>query len=290
MLNFIKIACLTSIALILFSSKFVVAKGIIDYPKVGLNVPYSQVAELASTEPTLKVSYGSKSDQQYSLFWRARGVAKGVVVLVHGGCWLDMFDILHSKPLSTALSQAGFHVWSIEYRRTGSGGEWPIAFEDVKAGLKSISELEQFGVDLSAVNIVGHSAGGHLAMLAASDANNILPTNTKINLVGLAAISDVNAYAKGSNSCQTATSSFMNGTPSTKPIAYYLANPINIRFVESNRYSAILLHGTLDTIVPISQGQHPQMQQVLLEGAGHFDWIHPGSQAFDLLLKSLKTI
>jgi acetyl esterase/lipase len=289
MLNLIKLRVFTLGCLILLGCRFAVANEMVVFPTAKANTPYSEVAKLSSIKADKKWMYGGESDQQYSLFWQAKGNPKGLVVLMHGGCWLDMFDIQHSFPLSTGLAQSGFHVWSIEYRRTGSGGEWPVAFEDVKAGLANIVKLEDIGVDTSIINLVGHSAGGHLALLAASDAASVLPPDTLINTIGLAAIVDIASYSKGLNSCQSATTSFMKGTLEDKPIEYYFANPLSIRFAQTSTNKAVLLHGTKDAIVPLKQGQHPQIEQIVIDGAGHFDWIHPGTEAFKVLTANLKT-
>jgi acetyl esterase/lipase len=54
---------------------------------------------------------------------------------------------------------------NLEYRRVGQpGGGWPGTFEDVAAGIKAASEH----VGGAAV-VVGHSAGGHLALRLASE-------------------------------------------------------------------------------------------------------------------------
>ena len=289
MLNFIKSWVFTLFCLAFLGHRFAVANEGVVFPTAKANTPYSEVAKLASIKADKKWMYGRESDQQYSLFWRANGSPQGLVVLIHGGCWLDMFDIQHSFPLSTGLAQSGFHVWSIEYRRTGSGGEWPVAFEDVKAGLANIVKLEELGIDTSIINLVGHSAGGHLALLAASDAASVLPSDAQINTIGLSAIVNIASYSKGSNSCQSATTSFMKGTLEDKPIEYYFANPLNIRFASTPTSKAVLLHGTEDAIVPLKQGQHPQIDQIVIDGAGHFDWIHPGTEAFKVLTAYLKT-
>lgn len=272
----------------LIRTAFVEARDFVTFPTVQANTPYKEVTALSASDPDLKFVYGKHAEHQYNLFWRAQGTAKGVVAFVHGGCWLDMFDIRHSNPLSTALAQAGYHVWSIEYRRTGSGGEWPNALEDVKAGLSNITKLSKHGVNLSVVNLLGHSAGGHLALLSAADAERILPDSIRLNTLGLAAIVDIAAYSKGRNSCQTATSAFMNGSLNDKPLAYYFANPKNFRFQYHSGNKVTLLHGGMDSIVPLQQAQHQDIKQRVLDEAGHFDWIHPGSQAFKLILDNLE--
>ena len=75
--------------------------------------------------------------QQYGELWLPEGIGPfPVVVFVHGGCWLNAFDITHTHAASTALAQAGYAVWSLEYRRVGDpGGGWPGTFDDISLGV-----------------------------------------------------------------------------------------------------------------------------------------------------------
>ena len=204
-----------------------------------------------------------------------------LIVLVHGGCWLNAYDIQHTYALSTALAAAGYAVWSLEYRRTGDeGGGWPGSLADVLAGIAYIPKLKNHSVDLSKVVLAGHSAGGHLALLAGAKTPSVLA------VVGLAAITDIEKYSRGSNSCQSATSQFMAGSYDEKVSEYDSANPRKQKLHINN----MLLQGDADVIVPIGQATQSKLPYKLLKGAGHFDWIHPHSQAFETLLLSLQNI
>jgi dipeptidyl aminopeptidase/acylaminoacyl peptidase len=140
--------------------------------------------------------------------------------------------------------------------------------------------LENYPVDLARTVIVGHSAGGHLALLAGS-------RNPHVNaVIGLAAITDVVAYSRGDNSCQKATLDFMGGDYESNAAAYRQANPAN----RALHPDSILLHGDADDIVPLQQAELPGAASRLLEGAGHFDWIHPGTRAYRLLLSTLEEV
>jgi acetyl esterase/lipase len=265
----------------------------IEYPSAAKNTPYGQVAKLAYTEPSSIYRYADEHPDQYAAFWPARNLgpnehSKGVVVFIHGGCWLSAYDMSHSYAFATGLSQAGFHVWSIEYRRTGNGGEWPLALEDIKLGLQKLSVLKESGIQLEHINIVGHSAGGHLAAMLAIQLEDVLPTDVKkADIIGLAAITNLVEYANGDNSCQTATPSFMRGMPKEQTLAYYLASPSNFSAISDSLASFKLLQGTADAIVPVSQASHKSAVTIKIEGAGHFDWIHPGSDAFKQLIENL---
>lgn len=247
------------------------------------DVSYKSVTDLDYVEADVKLVYGDANPElQYGLLWLSKKSAiyenPPLIVLIHGGCWLNAYDIEHSYPLSSALAEAGYAVWSIEYRRTGdAGGGWPGSFDDIRQGLAFTSSLQDFPVDLNRMVIMGHSAGGHLALLAASE-NRALA-----GIIGLAAITDIVEYSRGGNSCQTATLDFMGGTFEENPVAYQAANPASQQLHEK----IILLQGDMDVIVPLEQSQLPGAATVISEGAGHFDWVHPDTGAFQVLLSTL---
>ena len=104
--------------------------------------------------------------------------------------------------------------------------------------------------------------------------------------IGLAAITDIVEYSRGENSCQTATIAFMGGAYETNPAAYQAANPVS----KALHDNTVLLHGDIDAIVPLEQSQVSGVTTVVVGGAGHFDWVHPGTAAFQVLLSTLEDI
>lgn len=250
------------------------------------NVSYKSVTGLNYVEADRKLVYGDiNPGLQYGLLWLPKdpkpATTRPLIVLIHGGCWLNAYDIQHTFPLSSALAEAGYAVWSIEYRRTGdAGGAWPGSFDDIRKGLAFTSRLESYPVDMDRMVIMGHSAGGHLALLAASEHKDIDA------VIGLAAISDIVKYSRGKNSCQAATIDFMGGEYEQNQVAYDAANPVG-KFVNDR---TVLLQGENDIIVPVEQSQLLGATSVVLEGAGHFDWVHPGTRAYQLLLSTLEDL
>lgn len=259
----------------------------IKFPSVANNVAYSKVAALPFAAADENISYGA-DPLQYALLWRAKKVTKvknlenkqayPLVILIHGGCWLSAYDIQHTYALSTGLAQAGFNVWSLEYRRSGDiGGGWPATYDDVKAGILASALYNSGEFDLSHSVLVGHSAGGHLALLAGGEIKQLN------GVIGLAAITDIAEYAMGSNSCQQVTKNFMQGMPKDKTVEYHLANPSK----QPLHINTTILQGDKDDIVPAFELDQLQRRVILLEGGGHFDWIHPGSEAFKILTQQL---
>jgi pimeloyl-ACP methyl ester carboxylesterase len=78
----------------------------------------------------------------------------------------------------------------------------------------------------------------------------------------------------------------MGGTYEDRPDAYGAANPAGLPLHENT----ILLQGDVDSIVPLAQSQLPGASTTVFEGAGHFDWLHPESGAYQLLLSSLERL
>lgn len=251
----------------------------VNFTLVESDVSYSSVTKLEYRSADQLLPYGEEPFQ-FGRLWLptpSDNPAK-LIVFIHGGCWLNQFDMAHTYPAATALAQAGYAVWSLEYRRIGdSGGGWPGSYNDIKDGIHHISHLSEFGVKTDDFVIVGHSAGGHLGLLAGVD----FPASNAV--IGLAAITDIEKYAAGTNDCETATELFMGATVAQASELYQTANPSKLDL----HSQTLLLHGAADSIVNVSQSVLPNARTLGLEEAGHFDWVHPGTEAFQLLLDSL---
>lgn len=241
-------------------------------------VKYSAVLAVERLPAGETIRYGDHPEQ-FIRKWSASSSAspRGDVVFIHGGCWLQQYDISHSEGMLSALSREGFNVYGIEYTRsTEEQAGWPQSFSDIR---QAVATLKQSHLNNAWPNyLMGHSAGGHLAVLAAPE---FAADFTAI--IGLAAITDVTAYARGSNSCEQATKWFMGGTPESATTLYDKANPRNYAMPEN----LVLLHGDDDNIVSLAQSQWEGVKHVVIEGAGHFDYLHPESLAYHTLLKLL---
>ncbi len=164
------------------------------------------------------------------------------------------------------------------------GGGWPGCLDDVTQAINTaLKRIEKEGRYIS-IFIVGHSAGGHLALLAAqrlsSSSLNLTRTNLK-RVIGIGAITDIQTYARGHNSCQSATERFMNGTPEELPAKYQSATPNP----ELSTMPVTLLQGDADNIVPARHAELIGASKKIIINGGHFDWLHPESTSFDALLK-----
>ena len=181
---------------------------------------------------------------------RLAGKEAPLALILHGGVWKAEYDLEHMSAFCEALRGAGISTVSVEYRRIGNGGGWPFTLADV------VLAVERFRPDV----LVGHSAGGHLALLAAK--------RTRTPVVAVAAVSDPHAWDN------PGVGAFFRGTPpdAGSPLREL---PLGVQ--------AVLVHGTRDDTVPFEHSHRfveaagGEARLVKLEGAGHFEPVDPQS-------------
>lgn len=256
-------------------------------PETATPLSWSEVLAMPQVPGGKTLSYGPAAEQFGVL--RHPGTAKPapVIVLIHGGCWLNAFDFKYFEHWAQWLSERGYATWNIEYRRLGdSGGGWPGTLLDVADALDflhGIAEAEK--LDLSTVTLIGHSAGGQLALWSAS--RQALPTDSELyrggalavsQVIGLAAITDLQTYRIGpANSCHASVDALLGGSPEQHPQRFLHSSPAQ-RVPLGVKQS--LISGDLDGIVApdtvSAYAQHARqagddVNVIELPGAGHFD-------------------
>ncbi|MDO6413223.1 alpha/beta hydrolase [Sphingomonas sp. BIUV-7] len=113
------------------------------------------------------IAYGRDRLQHVDL-WRPRGRGPfPVVVMIHGGCWRT--DVATADIMDWAaddLRRRGIAVWNVEYRGVDRpGGGYPGTFLDIAAGSDLLGRIgARYGLRTDRVVVLGHSAGGHLAL------------------------------------------------------------------------------------------------------------------------------
>src|SRR5690606_5506800 len=113
--------------------------------------------------PSRTVPYGPAPHQVYEVHQPA-GDPRAWVVLIHGGFWRAEWDRVHLRPLAASLTEEGYAVALVEYVRSGMpGGGWPATGAAVARAVTTVGRVE---AGRRPVVLVGHSAGGHLAVWA----------------------------------------------------------------------------------------------------------------------------
>lgn len=265
---------------------FFMATGVL--ADVPMPVSFSSVLELKARKPDLVTRYGSAPSQTAALWMpplRTRGPVP-VIFLVHGGCWLSDYSADHIYPLAAKLAADGYAVWVPEYRRVGEpGGGWPGSAADMTLALDALAELDNPRLALSRTVVMGHSAGGHLGLwLAARDPALVRPPVRIVAAIGLAAITDLKAYSRGGNSCEAVTRSFMGSSAEEDPRAYEQASPSSLE----TQVPVRLLRGAADGIVGPEQVTAMRRASTMeVPNVGHFDWVHPQTQAYDRVVDAV---
>jgi acetyl esterase/lipase len=95
-----------------------------------------------------------------------------VIVDIHGGAWnfrSRSDDVLYNR----ALAQAGFVVVAIDFR-DGPEFKHPAASEDIENAVDWLKENRQrLDIDPDRIGLIGSSSGGHLALLAGTQLEQI---------------------------------------------------------------------------------------------------------------------
>jgi len=199
--------------------------------------------------------YGPHASQRADLYLPNTPAPYPVMVLIHGGSWQKRYGKIFMRGLVGALLRRGWAVWNIEYRRLGAGGGWPTTFEDVARAIDQLAELDDARLDLERVSILGHSAGGHLALWAAGRPN--LPAGAPGALDGpprvrprlvisQAGVADLTrAYRDWHGGAARA---LMGGAPDEVPERYAAGDPIRLLPLEM---PVLIVHGVRDETVSV---------------------------------------
>ena len=262
------------------------------------------VGEFDWPSPDAQIFYG---DDQFQFGYLRLPEGNGphpVIVFMHGGCWLSVFDIRYTGLAEQAFADAGYAVWSLEYRRVGNpGGGWPGTFLDVATGTDHLTELaREYPLDLDRVIAIGHSAGGQLALWLA--ARGRIPASSELYTAGPLPIHGVLALAPAPNletlhssgSCGPGVDGLMGGSPNVRPERYQVGSPMQLMPVDVPQRVVV---GALDAQFGPSGRAYFQAAQragsspVTLREApesGHFEMVVPYTSTWPITLQELESL
>ena len=281
-----------------------------------MNSRGTDVLSRPARPPDLVLRYGNDPDHVADVHVPPTGSAERegtggralLAIFLHGGFWRAEYGREHTAPLAEALSAAGIVVCAPEYRRTGqAGGGWPGTFDDVAAAVDRLPGLVAdatgglVAADPAGVVLAGHSAGGHLALWAASRHQQAAGSRWRTGqsgwrgVVALAAVSDLAAsYRKALG--QQAAGALMGGRPEQFTDGRYReADPSRLLPAGGPVW---LLHGLADDRVPYlmsldyarwaraAGARAAEATCVLLPGAGHFEVIDPLSREWPQVVEA----
>lgn len=251
-----------------------------------MNVTWREIEALPRDIADYVINYGEDALQFGELRLPETPGPHPVVVFIHGGCWLNQFSLDHVAAVSRALAQQGYAVWTPEYRRVGDAdGGFPGTFEDIALCLAALRMIaKKHPLDPGRVVLMGHSAGGHLALWLAAQIDLQLR-----GVVSLAGICDLKAYERLGNDCAASLPGLLGGTSDEVPGRWARVNPIEL---PSGNAPVSLIHGDRDAIVPLAQSESfaaaTGCELQVVKGGGHFDMVSPHSRAFSVICQTLR--
>ena len=284
------------------------------------------VTSMPAPAPTEVIRYGDGPSQQVELFMPASAGTDArlpVVVMVHGGCWRrDLAGPELMRPAAGALVEKGYAVWSISYRRIDEeGGGYPGTYADVARAIDMVREqADARNLDLSRVVLLGHSAGGMLALWAAGRAR--IPAESPLKSEDpLKPRGVVSAGGFGSLGSWQAQIDSLCGADTLALLAPRVAapstaepdqqsdaagSPADPRFADTSPdrllptgIPSVLLHGVYDPaafpavaleygLAARKAGDKADVQ--IAPVAGHYEVIAPGTAAFAQLLAAIERL
>ncbi|MCI0573450.1 MAG: alpha/beta hydrolase [Myxococcaceae bacterium] len=226
------------------------------------------------------VAYGEDPDQVVDIRdGSGDAQLRPLLVIVHGGFWRPQYGRDHTGPMASALAAAGWTTAAIEYRRIP--GEPDASVMDVANALAHLpSRVRRHN---GRVIAIGHSAGGHLALLAAT----AHATPSLLGALGLAPVVDLQlAHERGLGG--GAVAAFLGAEPSARL-------DLDPRRRGAPAVKTVLLHGDRDAVVPLEISEsyvamHRDVELRCLADCGHFALIDPLSAAWLHVVSTLERL
>jgi alpha-L-fucosidase 2 len=202
--------------------------------------------------------------------------SRPAVIVVHGGGWVRGDRRIEVEPILQPLSDAGLAWFSISYRLMGDVTQFGNAVADVEAAIRFVkAHATEYGIDSDRIALVGESAGGQLAAMAALAG----PPDIAVKaVVAIYTPTDLVALATNSKALPQWIRENVRGTPWEGLILARLKQLSPIEYVRRDMPPFLLIHGTADQLVPFEQSRkmYERMRAVgascelfPVAGAGH---------------------
>ena len=223
---------------------------------------------LGDPRPDLTVVYGTVRDGTPLELdvWRtslpAEGPLRPAVVMLHGGAWTHGARSM-MPDWNRWLNGLGYEVFDVEYRLPPPV-RWLDEVGDVKAALGWVAaHAAEHHVDAGRIALMGFSAGGNLAMLAAySRGDPRLPPSidvpevavrSVVSLYGMADLALLYRTCESGHYVRPLMEQYVGGSPDQERERYELLSPLS--HVGAGSPPTLTLLGTSDRLVSVEQAR-----------------------------------
>jgi acetyl esterase/lipase len=179
------------------------------------------------------------------------------VIYIHGGGWL-FGDRAGAVVYMMPWLERGWNVVNVEYRMSGTALA-PAAVEDVRCALRWVyRNAKEYHLDINRILVTGHSAGGHLALMAGMlqpedgfdnncPADPVLDVPMKVSaIVNFYGPADVADLLDGPNR-KTYAIAWLGGQTDRVEIAKRVSP---MAYVRPGLPPILTIHGDADSVVP----------------------------------------
>jgi 3-dehydroquinate dehydratase II len=224
--------------------------------------------------PVQTIRYGDGPDMVADLRLPP-GPPAPLAVLVHGGFWRHMWTRDTTDLIAVDLARRGIASLNVEYRRVGHGGGGHTSIDDVVAAVDTT--LARDDIDAATWAMVGHSAGGQLALSAAKRLTGTREAARVV--VAMGGVSDL-ALAIDQRLGDGAAADYV-GEDDLRALS-----PVDLTPIGS---PIVAVHGTADDRVPFEQATRlvdaattagDEATLIAIEGGRHFDHLEPDHPAW----------
>lgn len=207
------------------------------------------------------------------------------IVSIYGGAWRSGSPN-DNEQFNRYMAARGYTVVAIDYRHAPQF-QFPAQLVDVQTALTFIRQhAADYEIDVDRMALMGRSAGGHLAMLAAYPPD-AMPVRAVVNYyspVDLTAGYNAPPNPDPINS-RAVLRAFLGGTPAELPNVYQLASPIS--YVTRPLPITLLIYGGRDHLVQSKYGRALYERLRAVESPASFIEIPWAEHAFDAVFNGV---
>jgi len=267
-----------------------------------------ELSALPANPPDARISYGDDSSEYGELRVPAGRGPHPVAILIHGGCFKAAYATTRDlAAMADALKADAIATWNIEYRRVGQpGGGWPGTYVDVGRAIDHLRALApQYNLDLGRVILVGHSAGGSLAMwgagrsrLRSSSPLYVADPLRVRGVVDLAGPLDLTANIPGYEGLchDSVITTLFGGSPATKRERYADASPIKLlpfgipQVIVIGEHEDFVPRPLDEAYVQAATRAGDRVRLIVVPAVGHFEIASPRASPWPTVESAIRAL